>query len=527
VAQDDGAARPVQHARGNRVVRRQHLLAQAGVPGLLFAALLVVVAYNAGPRRQGGPARPVASTGLSVEAEQAARARLEALEAYAAAHPEAALEVYERAQELSASLVPEVAQAASRLREGAVARFDQDLRDELGRGRALEAEGHDVDAGELYKAYLSRPGLNPDAARVVRDALGRVTGRLQERFVHDTAALRDLVAAGRRAEAEALVDEIGRYGGPASAAAARALLAQAPPPATEALPAGGDARGDAEVDPALLGRALAGAVEDAGGGAVRLRYTFDDPGAAGQLDDWPACAQSFSGPLQPADLEGLEPRDHPAWFVQDGVLVGEGWTRRQLAIDLRPDRPVTVEALVRGTRSRAVGLGLLPGRCLLGGSGLQLDLPLERVPRRTPRLEADVQAARDRGPVAGLVREARFLELDDLLVEAAPPRPVSRLVLSLVPVVSGDPWSGQASLSLRLDDRRLPPVPVTLDDGPLRVFLVALGAPVAYDEVVVTGTPSPDLARALPGLAADAPGGALGPALRAWLARRHPPIRLR
>src|SRR5690606_17685619 len=127
----------------------------------------------------------------------------------------------------------------------------------------------------------------------------------------------------------------------------------------------------------------------------------------------------------------------PGWYVAEGALVGDGWTRRVLGVDFRADRPVTVELTVRGVRARVASLGLLPGRSFLGGSGWALDLPLERVPRRTQALEELVARSRERGPVIALVREARFLELEELVTRPEPPRVEARVALELAPAALG------------------------------------------------------------------------------------------
>lgn len=505
------SVRPGAHARGARV-RRSRLLAQTGVPLLLLAALLIVVINDARPDPS-----PVGRTSgtLTLDAEGAARAQLAELEAWAARHPDDALTLYERARALSASRVPEVSAAAARMAEAALARVDPELRATLEHGERLLAEGRDWEADRHYVAALSRPGLSAEAARVLRDARGRAAGRLQARFTADAARVRELVAAGAHDEAEALAAEVRRYAGPDAEQALRPLLSGAAAPA--AVAASPAAEEHVPVDPALLGRALACQVEDAGQGAVRLRWTFD---REDELEDWPAATQSFSGALLPAHLEALEPADRPGWYVAEGALVGDGWTRRALGVDFRPDRPVEVELAVRGARNRVASLGLLPGRSFLGGSAWALDLPLERVPRRTRALEALVARCRERGPVVALAREARFLELEELVTRPEAPRVEARVALALAPAAQGH------ALALRVDDLELAPVAVELDEGPVRAFLVALGSPVVIDEVAVTGVVSADIARALPELARSEPDDLPG-ALRRWLARRRPEVRIR
>ncbi|MBX3470538.1 MAG: hypothetical protein KF878_27030 [Planctomycetes bacterium] len=500
--------------RGLRQLRKRRLLAQSGVPLLLFSALLVVVAQDTSPgaRTQDGRA----GAHLTPDALAAAQAQLAELEAWAAAHPDEAVELYGRARALSGSRVPEVAATAARLAAGALARVDPELRATLAHGEALEADGRDWEADQHYKEFLARADVAPEVARVVRDARGRASGRLQQRFVEDAARVRALVAAGARAEAEALVAEVLRYAGPDAEPSLRALLV-APPAAAATSPP----PDDTPVDATLLARALRARVDDAGDGAVRLTYRFDGPDPARDLEDWPLTAQVAAGALLPGHLEPLEPTAHPAWYTAEGTLVGSGWTRRQLVVDFRPDRPVTVEVAARGARNRVASLGLLPGRSFVGGSGVALDLPLDRLPQRPASLEALVRRARERGPGIALLREVAFLDLDEALFRPEPPRAAARVTLDLRPAAGGH------TLGLRVGDLRLEPAPVTLDDGPVRAFLVALGSPVAWEEVVVTGVPSPDIARALPVLARDAGGDpdALAGGLRAWLGRRRLPGR--
>lgn len=484
-----GADRP-KHAAGNRVVRRSRLLAQSGVPALLFCALLAVVSYNSGPQEPPG-AGGQAFTDVTQDAAAAARAELAELEAWARSDAGGdAVELYARARALRASRVPEVSAAAAALCEGALGRLDPGLRQVLADGQALEADGRDWDADQLYTSWMSRTDVTPEVARVVRDARSHASGRLQRRFTADMARLRELVAGGARAEADALVAAITRYGGPDCERGARAALDGVGPVASATATAA------ATVDPALLARALGGDVsavpadealrDELGDGAVRIVYRFEAPG---ELDDWPRCTQSVSGPLLPAHLEALEPAGHPGWYVAEGVLVGEGWTRRQLAVDFRADRPLRIEVSARGASNRLAALGLLPGRCFVGGSGYALDLPLERVPRRTRGLEEMVLRCRSRGPLLALLHEVRFLELEELVVRLEPPRAEARVSLELRPGRGDD--AGRHLLSMRVGDLRLEPVLVTLDPGPLRAFLVALGPPVLWDEVVVTGTPAP------------------------------------
>ena len=81
--------------------------------------------------------------------------------------------------------------------------------------------------------------------------------------------------------------------------------------------------------------------------------------------------------------------------------------------------------------------------------------------------------------------------LEQLLLHAAR---IRGREVHLVPVLPGEVDDGfQADVAVQ--------VAVQLDDGPVRAFLPALGSPVLWDEVVVTGMPSPDIAAALPELA--------------------------
>jgi hypothetical protein len=477
-------------------VRRSRLLAQSGVPALLFCALLAVVAYNSGAGEAPG-ASGQGSTNVTQDAAAAARAELAELEAWIRSDAGGdAVELYARARALRSSRVPEVAAGAAALCEETLGRLDPALREVLAAGQALEQDGRDWEADQLYMAWMSRTDVTPEVVRVVRDARSQASGRLQRRFTEDMARLRALLSTGARAEAEELVVAITRYGGPDCERGARAALDGVAPVLSTATTTTTDAAARS-VDATTLARALRGAVsavpedearqDGLGDGAVRLVYRFDGPDGARELDDWPRATQSVSGPLLPSSLEGLEPTAHPGWYVADGVLVGEGWTRRQLAVDFRPDRPLRVELTARGARNRVAALGLLPGRCFLGGSGYALDLPLERVPRRTTGLEALVARCREREPVLALLEEGRFLELDELVARAEPPRTDARVSLELRPDPDG---GGRHLLALRVGDVRLEPLPVTLDVGPLRAFLVALGPPVVWDEVVVTGTPA-------------------------------------
>lgn len=504
-----------QHTRGNRQVPRSRILAQSGVPLLLCCALLVVLAYNSGEKvdRDGGGVVGDDGTRLTREAAAAARASLAEIQAFAAANPDAAVEVYHRARAYVSSREPEVASAANDLCQQAIARFDPELRALLERGAALEGEGRELEAVRSYEEFLARPGLQAEVALIVRERRTQANGRVQDRFTRDVQRVRELLTRGERADAEALVAEIGRYAGERCETSARALLSEVAPVSSAEL-------ADVPADPVLLERALRGKVTPRAGGAVALRYAFD---AESELEDWWTTPQSFSGPLQPSHLEPFEPKGRPAWYVAEGVLVGDGWTRRSLAIDFRADRPVTVEALVRGERNRVVALGLLPGRDFVGGSGWQLDLPLERVPHRTGALEQVVLRCRERGPTIALLREARFLELAELVATEEPPRTQARVSLELRP--AGDAHT----LTLQVGELRLEPVTVTLDGGPVRVFLPALGGPVGWEEVVVTGVPSPDIAGALPelGRVAGADDEALRRELRQHLRRRRPKVELR
>lgn len=504
-----------QHARDNRQVPRSRILAQSGVPLLLCSAVLVVLAYNSQARTAhdgGGPSGD--GTRLTRDAAEAARAALEELQAYALAHPDAAVEIYQRARPYVASREPEVAAAAARLCDEALVRFDPALRGLLERAAALEAEGRDLEAVRLYEEFLARPAVERQVELLVRERRVAANGRIQDRHARDGARVRQLLAQGARAEAEALVEEMARYSGPHGERTARALLSEAAAVTSAALVQ------DVVVDAALLGRALRGQVTPREGGAVAVRYGFDDEA---ELEDWWTSPQYHSGPLQPGHFEALEPAGRPAWYVAEGVLVGDGWTRRSLLVDFRLDRPVTVEALVRGERNRVVSLGLLQGRGVVAGSGWCLDLPLERVPHRTSAFERAVLRCRARGPAIALAREERFLELAELAVVEEPPREQSRVVLELRP--AGDAHT----LTLQVGERRLEPVTVELDRGPLRVFLPALGAPVAWEEVVVTGVPSTDIALALASLgrSAGVSDAALRGRLLEHLRRRRPGVQLR
>lgn len=315
-----------------------------------------------------------------------------------------------------------------------------------------------------------------------REVLSRVRGLLEQGDVQGARA--SLEAARAELDAlSALKDDV---------AAVVAAVERARPPLD---------------DGALLAAYFGGKVSALEQDRVQVTYDFE---ADTEAADWAPAAETkdFGGRLVQRFLDGMAvtpPRgvDTP-WAVHRKMLVGFGWSRRSLVTALRTDRPLAIEVEARGRQNTLVGLQA-GERTLIVGLGYMLEeLPIsnlvrgEEAQRFVGRLNRATTESRKRGPSAVIVREGRLMDLEELQATAHAAREKAEFTVELTPVEGGG-----HELALKVGRRTA--AQVVLEDIPerVRVNLLTLGVPVAYDRLVVTGAVEPKVLEELRRLARE------------------------
>lgn len=394
------------------------------------------------------------------------------------------------------------AQLAVRL-EGDLARLDD-----------LLARGASAHARELVSAIGSYAGSAAEGrARGKVEAAGQLAGRPPETPSAGEEALA-LAARERRGRevltrVRALLDEGDVRGARAAFEGARGeleALSGLKDDVAAVLAAVERAREPLD-DGALLAAYFGGKVAALTEGRVQVTYDFEVEAEAG---DWAAVAanKDFGGRLVQRFLDGLQvtpPRGVDApWTVHRKMLVGFGWSRRSLVAAFRTDRLLSIEVEARGRQNTVVGLQTGERTLIVGLGYLLEELPIsnlvrgEEAQRFVGRLNRATTESRKRGHSAVIVREARLMDVEELQAQAHAPREKAEFTVELAPVEGG-------GHEVVLKVGRRVAAQVAVDDVPerARANLLTLGAPVAYDRIVVAGAVDPSLLERLRRLARE------------------------
>ena len=260
-------------------------------------------------------------------------------------------------------------------------------------------------------------------------------------------------------------------------------------------------------DGALLAAWLHGKVKPLGGQRLEVSYDFESEAEAA---DWVA-VENWGEGLAAQAHAALEAQVRPPsgikepWTVRRGTLAAYGWSRRRFAAPLRTDEPIVIEVKAKGGQNVVVALQD-PGRArsALFAANFQLEeLPLGEIgtaairrggggepAKRLQELKRLIEVTRKRGPALAVLREDGFLNLDEL---DAQPGKMSSPAFTVALRPDG---KDRHQAAVTVGKRTFPEVELEQGDA-VWITLATLGAPVAWDEITITGTVREDMLQRL------------------------------